>query len=210
MIDIVILAAGISSRSITNKAEIKIAGMNLVNYQIEKWLNNNIINSVIVVVNESNKKLINSEYTDKVKLVNGAENRFLSSYAGIKTSHSNYIAIHDMARPYFNFCIDTKFIEKLAFQKALIPYNKVVDSIYNKSSKSYMNREDLILVSTPQFFEKEKILKAYEKFLEFNTEFTDDYSVYSRLYGSNNSDFFSLDESNSKITYGKQILDFYY
>jgi 2-C-methyl-D-erythritol 4-phosphate cytidylyltransferase len=210
MIDVIILAAGESSRSEVNKATLKIDNENLINLQIKKWIKNKYVNKIILVVNKFNEKLIDKSLAKEIIIVNGGPTRYISSYNGITASCSEFVAIHDMARPYTKIQIDEKLVDRLFDKGILIPYNLAVDSIFNSSDECYLERDNIWLVSTPQFFRREKILKAYNYSAKSDNNYTDDYSVYSLLYGFNKNDFFLLKELNSKITFGEKVEDYYY
>lgn len=210
MIDFIILAAGESSRSKINKASLKIDSYNLINHQIKKWKKNKYVNKIILVVSNLNEKLIDKNLASEIIIVEGGPTRYISSYNGIIASCSEFVAIHDMARPYTQIKINQKLVNRLFEKGIIIPYNLVVDSIFDCYNERYIDRHNIWLVSTPQFFRREKILKAYNHSKKFNSNYTDDYSVYSLLYGFNKKDFLLLKSLNSKITFGQKVEDYYY
>ena len=83
-------------------------------------------------------------------------------------------------------------------QKAVIPVLNLKESLRKKTQKGteVVNREDYLLVQTPQCFQREVIIEAYNQ--EFNERFTDDASLVEEL-GIDVSTVIGNDE-NIKIT----------
>jgi len=93
---------------------------------------------------------------------------------------SGFVAIHDAVRPV----VGMETIER-CFRSALqnnsgVPVVPLTESLRkvmgNKSAA--VKREDYVVVQTPQCFDSETILKAYEQ--EFQPQFTDDGTVYEK------------------------------
>jgi 2-C-methyl-D-erythritol 4-phosphate cytidylyltransferase len=79
----------------------------------------------------------------EIIIVNGGPTRYISSYNGITASCSEFVAIHDMARPYTKIQIDEKLVDRLFDKGILIPYNLAVDSIFNSSDECYLERDNI-------------------------------------------------------------------
>jgi len=92
------------------------------------------------------------------------------------------VAIHDGVRPF----VSKDFLEslfKLAQEKeAVVPVIQVVDSmrkLTGEGKSEFANREEFVIVQTPQIFHSDIILKAYEQ--AYSPLFTDDASVVESI-----------------------------
>jgi len=138
-------------------------------------------------------------------IVSGGEDRQWSVMAGLKyIPDDSLVAIHDGVRPV----VSARLIEegfKLAKEKgSAIPVVEVADSVREvvENSSSVVNRENLRLVQTPQFFHSEKIKVAY--FKAGDKIYSDDASVYENV--CNEVYLFSGERENIKITYPVDLI----
>ena len=128
------------------------------------------------------EKLV-EEYSFSIphKIVKGGEERFYSVKNGLDITETDLVAIHDAVRPFVsNNVIEEAF--KLAEIKGnAIPAVAVSESVRMlvKDGNKAINRNDIVLVQTPQCFKTDLIKKAYET--EFKAEFTDDASVLEAM-----------------------------
>lgn len=112
----------------------------------------------------------------------GGATRFHSVKNGLNTvSLPALVAVHDGVRPL----VDIETIERCFNQAhetgAAIPVTDLVDSIrkIDEHNSVAVNRADYKLVQTPQVFDGDLLLRAYEQ--DFSAEFTDDASVVEKL-----------------------------
>ena len=138
-------------------------------------------------------------------IVPGGKTRQLSVLEGLKyIPDDSLVAIHDGVRPV----VSARLIEegfKLAKEKgSAIPVVEVTDSVREVEGRSskVVNRENLRLVQTPQFFQSERIKTAYLKISD--KTFSDDASVYENRY--NEVCLFSGERENIKITYPVDLI----
>lgn len=133
-------------------------------------------------------------------LVIGGSSRYQSVKNGLAHIHeSALVAVHDAVRP----CIKPSIIlaayeEAKRFGSAVLAV-PLKDSIRKKMGEtSYaLNREDYVLVQTPQIFTTEILKKAYQE--PYRNEFTDDASVVEFM--SHQIHLVEGDPFNIKVTY---------
>ena len=116
------------------------------------------------------------------KLVEGGNTRFESVKNGLKKiKESSVIAIHDGVRPLVNKNVVKQCMLIAKDKGSAVPVIKVDDSLRKKTLKGSIsvNRNEFLIVQTPQCFKSEIILKAYQQ--NFNNKFTDDASVVEDL-----------------------------
>lgn len=164
-------------------------------HTIEKFNNCAVVDEIIVVVSEdeiqSTKENIIEKYgyTKVKKVVAGGKERQDSVYNGLNhTNHSTkYVMIHDGARPFIKEECINKALEAVKQNKACVVAVPVKDTIkvVDNNSKEISHtpkRETLWSVQTPQCFEKEMLLEAYNFAHETNLAVTDD-SMLVEAYG---------------------------
>lgn len=128
-----------------------------------------------------------------VKIIEGGKERYDSVYQGlINAQGSDYVLVHDGARPFIKVEIIDDMIEQVKNYKACIIGMPVKDTIKVVDDKGDIigtpNRNTLWAAQTPQAFEHSKIRQAYENYyLEKDTKnhiVTDDamlYEIYAKL-----------------------------
>ena len=122
------------------------------------------------------------QFNTSHKLVEGGNTRFESVKNGLKKiKESSVIAIHDGVRPLVNENVVKKCMLIAKDKGSAVPVIKVDDSLRQKTLNGSIsvNRNEFLIVQTPQCFKSEIILKAYQK--DFNNKFTDDASVVEDL-----------------------------
>lgn len=182
----ILLIAGNSSRfkSSTPKQLFSLKGKPLFTYPLNVFVKNKNINDVIVVVNKNVKKEVEKFASNKVKIVLGGKTRHESvsnALAALNYENNDIVIIHDGARPL----IDDKIIkDSIAGAKrfgAVSTAIKAQDTLakFDKNNKivGYANREEIVLVQTPQTFKFEIIKKAHKK----ASKCTDDTSIVKEL-----------------------------
>ncbi len=159
-------------------------------YSIEAFYKEDSATKIIIVLPQEQDeywKSLCKEYSITIPhtTVYGGKERFFSVKNGLSlVNPKSVVAIHDGVRPL----IDTETIRNgfnLAKEKnSAIPVIDSIDSlriIENNTSKS-INRNTIKRVQTPQVFNSDKLLKAYDTI--FSDLFTDDASVFENTFGS--------------------------
>ncbi|MCF8002085.1 MAG: 2-C-methyl-D-erythritol 4-phosphate cytidylyltransferase [Halanaerobiales bacterium] len=184
----IIPAAGMGSRMNMrkNKLYINLSGKPVLYHTLKKFINNTFIEEVLVVLQEGEidhfqNSIFNILGTNKnkIKTVVGGKSRKQSVFNGLKAASdkSDYIIIHDGARPLITDEIINNVIGSLEDEEAITTGVKVKDTIKIKDHNNYVvktvNRDNLVSIQTPQAFSYELIKEAHQnKF--FDKNITDD------------------------------------
>ncbi len=201
----IVLFSGNGNRfcSKIDKSLIKIKNSYLFTYPINTLLNNKNIEKIIVTVNNSNQKFINTFYkkqiaTKKIEIIKGSnKSRQHSINKAIKylkniLKKNDIIITLDGDRPFINNEIINKSIGVSKKHNAAITVIKNYDSILKINNEcKYINRDEIYLVQTPQSF-KYKIWKETNK---SNTDF-----FSSIKYKITNKNLIFGSRKNFKIT----------
>ena len=137
-------------------------------------------------------------------LVNGGEQRFHSVRNGLMAIKGDgIVAVHDAVRPLVSGNLITKAYEIAEQNGNAVACIKPSDSLRklkNKESK-ILNREEIVLIQTPQTFEIGQLRKAYQQ--SYKPRFTDDASVVERAGFKIN--LIEGERNNLKITYPEDL-----
>ncbi|MGD9761042.1 MAG: 2-C-methyl-D-erythritol 4-phosphate cytidylyltransferase [Candidatus Izemoplasmatales bacterium] len=183
MYSVIILAAGKGTRLNLgyNKVFYEIHHKTILEYSVDYFLNDPSFSEVIVVANEKDLSQLKQILIGKeVKITLGGITRQESVYNGLKKVNNKYVMIHDGARPF----IDKNDIENLKVvvkENACVLGKKLKDSIAKHSFgklQTYVNRDNYVLLQTPQAFTTTKIVKAYELAMKNENSYSDDASLY--------------------------------
>jgi len=185
----IIVAGGSGKRmgSNTPKQFIEIAKAPILMHSINKFTKADKTIKIILVLPENqhnywNKLIIKYNFKTKHTLVNGGEERFHSVLNGLKhIRKDSFVAIHDGVRPLVSTNTINNCFKAVINNKAVIPVIPVIESIRKKEGNTNfaVNRDNYVTVQTPQVFDSNIILNAYEQ--AFNSTFTDDASVVEQL-----------------------------
>ncbi len=108
------------------------------------------------------------------QLVEGGKERFHSIQNALSFAQGNVISIHDGVRPLLSNDLIQKGFEVATLKGSAVPVVELKESIreLNGSRSCAAPRSNYRIVQTPQTFQKEIILKAYQQ--EFEVNMTDD------------------------------------
>ncbi len=167
MYSAIIVAGGVGIRSGLphNKVLYEIHGKALIDYVLEFFEGDDDCREIILVTHRRDLDLMKARFGDSVEhIVPGGVTRQESVCAGLEVASSEYVFIHDGARP---------FIPGLEGLKEAVVQNKAASlaiPVYEtaKRTKDAMfiedvDRRDLVLVQTPQAFDRRLLLEAYSK-----------------------------------------------
>lgn len=207
---VIIVAGGIGERSgqMIPKQFVEILQKPIIIYSAEKFLEyNSNIHLIIVCHNQyiQHCQSIFEKYfhTIKYNIIEGGATRFHSVKNGLEFLHQKnfegIVAIHDAARP----CISNQLIQKCfdtAQQKGnaipVIPLSESIRKI-DGDKNTFVNRENLRIVQTPQCALFATIYKAFQQ--EYQPIFTDEANVLEN-YGEK-IHLIDGEKNNIKITY---------
>ena len=120
-----------------------------------------------------------TNFDEKYTLVEGGNNRFLSVKNGLsKIDKTSIVAIHDGVRPLVTKALIDKLVKKTKKGIGVIPIIPIKDSIrkIEGGNSKHIDRRNLYIVQTPQYFISDDIQDAYRQ--EISEKFTDDASVF--------------------------------
>lgn len=183
----ILLAAGSSTRMgrdmdgvPINKILVDICGRNPIEHCVSRFSKH--VDEIVIVVSKSTADAARhaAEMTSvHVSIVMGGARRQDSVLAGIRATRCETVAIHDCAR-----CMVSDETIGLAIKSAKefgsgVAAVKMRDTVRNSTTFETVPRDELVLMQTPQCFEREGLLKAYET----AGEVTDDAAIWQSLYG---------------------------
>ncbi len=167
----IILSGGIGKRFDISKPKqfYKLNKKTIIETSVEKFVNSDLFNYIIVVSHKDffkfTKKLFNKK---NIKVVLGGDNRQKSVFNGLKAAkylNPKYVLIHDAVRPFFSTNLLKRILIKLESEISVIPSLSVYDSARYFKNKKYTNisRENLKLIQTPQGYCFNSIYEAHKK-----------------------------------------------
>ena len=186
MYQVILLAAGNSSRSGLNynKVLYTLEDKPLIYKTALNFINDDRCNKIFLVCKENEIDTFKNIFKkiNKVEYVVGGNTRQESVNNGLKHINSEYVLIHDGARPNYSISLVNNILEKLNTFNAVIPALKVVDTIKEVKDNvvvKTINREVLRSVQTPQGFKTSLIKEVHQRAL--SNDFTDDSSMVELL-----------------------------
>jgi 2-C-methyl-D-erythritol 4-phosphate cytidylyltransferase len=179
----IIPAAGKGERfsKVEKKQFYEILGEPILLYTLRELIKSYSFKEVIVGASREDFEKIENVFkklsVENFKIVLGGNERFDTIYNCVNEVSSNFVLIHDAVRPFISKNIITECIETAFEHKAVICGVTPVDTVKvvkNNLVKNTINRDDLILVHTPQVFEKRLLIKALKYQRDNNLFITDE------------------------------------
>ena len=181
--DVVIVASGKGQRANLgyNKAFYKMKdGRTVLECSASLFIEDEDCKNIIVVTNEEYIEQVLKN--DKVICTIGGKERRNSVENGLKLVQSEYVLIHDAARPFLNKLSLEELKKELEISGACILAKKATDTIKvvenNKIIKT-LDRNSIYMAETPQAFKSDLLKKCYKE--SENIIFTDDASLVESL-----------------------------
>ena len=192
----IILAAGKGSRmhSKIEKQFMELGGYPVIYYAL-KAFEESPVDSIILVTGKNSVEYCRHEIVEKyhftkvVSVVEGGENRYDSVYNGLcACPETDYVMIHDGARPFVTQDMVVRSIQTLTDYKACTVGMPVKDTIKivneNRIGMATPARECLWQIQTPQTFPYGRIREAYEKVMaQGDSAVTDDAMMLEAAFG---------------------------
>ena len=200
----IILSGGTGTRFDISKPKqfYKLNKKTIVETTVEKFVNSNFFNHIIVVSHKDFFKFTKSLFNNKnIKVILGGENRQKSVFNGLSAAKSfnpKYVLIHDAVRPFFSMNLLQRVLKNLKGEISVVPSINVYDSVRYFKNKKYSNvfRDNLKLIQTPQGFCFKSIYEAHKKNKE--SIHTDDSMILYEL--KNKIRLIKGEKMNFKIT----------
>ncbi|WAW14973.1 2-C-methyl-D-erythritol 4-phosphate cytidylyltransferase [Peptostreptococcus equinus] len=192
MNDVIIVAAGSGSRMKLNynKQFALLNGKPMIAWTIEKYYNHENIDNIYLAIRPEDQdlmeKILNKYNLNRVNIVYGGKERQDSIYNCLKQmGKSDYILVHDGARPFVDKDIIDRSIKATKIHKATcvgVPSKDTIKRVDDSDIiKDTPNRQFLWCAQTPQSFEASLIKNAYEYAYENNISATDDASLVEAI-----------------------------
>jgi 2-C-methyl-D-erythritol 4-phosphate cytidylyltransferase len=183
---VVIVAGGSGKRmgSEIPKQFIQLTGKPVLMHTINKFHHFDPTIKIVLVlpfdhIETWNRKCSEHRFTIAHEIVPGGEERYFSVKNGLSKIDDKYIvAIHDGVRPLVTekVIVDAfRLAETHGGAVPVIPPGESLRKIHGDESNS-VDRNQFVLVQTPQAFKSELIKKAYE--IPYQEKFTDDATVF--------------------------------
>lgn len=186
----VIAAAGSSSRMGKDKMLIPLLGKSVIAHTISVFKETGFFDEIIIVSAEQNIPVFHDEMVKNglsgfVSIIAGGSTRGESSLFGINAAKSEYVMIHDGARPLVTEEIIENTLAACIKRGCAAAGVKPKDTIKTVATggiiESTVPRETAVLIQTPQAFLRESIKAAYEK---FGLNETDDCALMEKMGAS--------------------------
>ncbi len=210
----IIVAAGSGQRMQAgkNKILLDLGGKTVLNRTIELWLP--FSQQLILVINPHDEAAIKeliAGYNPQPYLVYGGASRAQSVRNALNClpnpidKNPQYIAIHDGARPLTHSDDILAVIKAAKAHQAAILAAPVSDTIRYRNKQFCGNlvpREQLLAAQTPQIFERQLLVKAYQQVEDLNL-FTDDAAIVQAA--NHDCAYILAKHNNLKLTEPKDL-----
>ena len=203
----IIVAAGSASRmNGVDKILTKLDGMPVICRTLEAFDHNVLVDEIVVVARRETMEQVAelcAQYPKVRVVVPGGATRAESVLAGLAAAseQTQFVAVHDGARPLVSDDIVTKTIAKAEKFSAAAPAIAVKDTIavtQNGEATHTPSRDTLRAVQTPQVFDRDLLEAALENAKQKELTLTDDCSAVEAL--GMKIQLTDGDEENIKIT----------
>ncbi len=182
---------GARSSAAAPKQYLKFFGKELIVHTLEIFQQNKEVDEIIISA-ESNyfgllEKLKNEYKLTKIsKIVEGGEERQDSVYNALKSSEAkadDLVIVHDAARPLLPQHVLTNAIETAKQKGNALVCIKAKDTLIKGSRvvESYLDRDEVYYVQTPQIFLYPVLMKAMKNAYENNFIGTDESMLVRRI-----------------------------
>ena len=196
-VSVILLAAGRGERfrSRTPKTLAQVNQRPLITFSLRAFCASPLINEIVVVVNQANRRAIESidaskKFSKIARIVLGGKERQDSVACGLKaiSPEASLVVIHDAARPFVSAQLIGSLIREARLTGAAIAGVPVKATIKKvgpcAGNRRYcvqktLVRQELWEIQTPQVFEAGLIRKAYQRFGEACV--TDDAALVEKL-----------------------------
>lgn len=190
----IIAAAGRGRRmgGAINKQFLELGTRPILAHTIEKFNQCALIDGIVLVVPEDWLFHVAENIVDRFnffkvnKIIAGGSTRQESVYAALKAVDENFsfVVIHDAVRPLIQPELLIKIITQGMETGAAIlavPAQASLKKVLNGKIIETIDRESIWLAQTPQVFERELALRAYQQAWQDNFFSTDDSALVERL-----------------------------
>ncbi|MBO5354328.1 MAG: 2-C-methyl-D-erythritol 4-phosphate cytidylyltransferase [Lachnospiraceae bacterium] len=214
----IVLAAGKGSRmnSSVPKQYLSLLEKPVLSYSLKAFEESNV-DEIILVTGRGEQEYCRREIVQKyqfnkvTQIIEGGAERYHSVYRGLLAAEeTEYVLIHDGARPLITTQVINLLIEKVKLTRACIAGMPVKDTIQlvteEKEIASTPLRRLVWMAQTPQCFEYNLVKTSYQKAIENgDKDITDDAMVVQR-YGREKIIMVEAGYENIKVTTPEDIM----
>ena len=215
MLSAIIVAAGSSQRMGFDKLFAPLGGKPVIAHTLGAFQDSKCVEEIILVGHKDRlselQELVRRDSFEKVRhIIAGGVHRQDSVQAGLNlvASEVSHVAVHDAARPF----VTSEWIERVlascqAHGGAAALAEPVTDTL-KRSDKNHfvtgsVDREQLYRMQTPQIFDRELLVRAYQAVAEAKLRVTDEVSAVQHLLEK--IVLVPNEEFNVKITYPRDL-----
>lgn len=207
----IILASGKSQRFKTNKIFFSLDGESVILKTVKAFALSSV-DEIVVCIPKGQENTFNDALNSinaPLVFAEGGEDRHSSTINGLKVASGDVVLIHDGARCFVTKELIERVIASSNEENGIIPVVPTSDSlILEENEISYLHRDSVKSVQTPQSFNRKKLLELYENLLNEGQDlsvFTDNGGVWKTKYPLKTV---SGDVANKKITYPSDCNEF--
>ena len=183
-----------------NKLLVDLNGKPYFLHALNAFCDSGLIDQIIITASQVDFELIKNAVGDKAQVVLGGQTRTQSIKNALPLVKGDILLVHDGARPFVSKKVISDCIETAKKFGSAIPCVPTRDTILKQRDgvvESYLGKDGLFSVQTPQGFQTNLILNAYARAGE--QAFNDDGEVYKQFIGQTHT--YEGDPDNIKLTY---------
>jgi 2-C-methyl-D-erythritol 4-phosphate cytidylyltransferase/2-C-methyl-D-erythritol 2,4-cyclodiphosphate synthase len=205
MISAVIVAAGIGKRFGGPKQFEEVFGKPLIYYSLLAFQSHPKVDEIVLVLPEAFLEAgesLKARFPKLAYVVQGGEERGDSVVEGLEVAQGDRVLIHDGVRPLVDLDLIGRVIDALRDHPAVVPALAPQDTVKRLEggrAAGTLDRSTLLLIQTPQGFEKNLLVSSYEKALAEKFFATDDSGIVER-YGNTPAFVVPGSPRNLKVT----------
>jgi len=182
---------GIRSGYSAPKQYLKFNGKELIAHTLEIFQKNTLVNEILIaahpdyfsIIEKLKKKFNLNKISQIVKGGNERQDSVYNALASLEAKENDLIIVHDAARPLLSQKILTNAINLAKRKGNAVVCIKAKDTLIKGKDYvgSYINREDVYYVQTPQIFTYKDLMEAIETAYKKNFRGTDESMLVKRL-----------------------------
>jgi 2-C-methyl-D-erythritol 4-phosphate cytidylyltransferase len=211
----IIVAAGSSRRMGFDKIFASLHGRTVLSWSVAAFQECPDIDEIIIVtradkVADVEKLVAEGKMTKVSRVVEGGAERHLSVWNGlraVRADESQYVAIHDAARPLVTPKLISKCISLARKHGAACCASPIPDTVKRASHEllvtDHVERKNLWAMQTPQVFSSALIMQAYASIMARNELVTDEVSAIQKI--GKRVALLENEDYNFKITFPRDL-----
>jgi len=185
--DVVIVAAGSGTRLgyDTPKAFVPVGGKPMLAHSVDVFATHPELSRIILVVPEKQMDETQRRFTaNNITITAGGAERWESVRNGCICASAPWVLVHDAARPLITTSVIDSLLALRTEFKCAFTATPVVDTIRSfvgSTAGKTIDRSTLVRVGTPQLFDTEIVLRAFQQIKQLPTLPTDEVMLVQSL-----------------------------